>query len=158
MKVSINDYIHEETILRFMGGYEISRDEAEDIFHQMKKLLLLMNHYGKDEYIFTHEPLWIIDEMWHTFILFTQDYQNFCLTYLGRFIHHDIVKRKQKQKIILGLEQKDSETVTIVSNAVQRLYELIYEYLGKETLIKWIDGYAKKYTIAYMNKIRKPIV
>ncbi len=29
-----------------------------------------------------------IDEMWHNFILFTLDYEEFCLTRFGRFIHH----------------------------------------------------------------------
>jgi hypothetical protein len=29
-----------------------------------------------------------MDEVWHTFILFTKDYQQFCETAVGRFIHH----------------------------------------------------------------------
>lgn len=30
-----------------------------------------------------------IDAMWHTFLLFTKDYRQFCDGYLGRFIEHE---------------------------------------------------------------------
>ncbi|MYM25498.1 hypothetical protein GTP46_22975 [Duganella sp. FT135W] len=29
-----------------------------------------------------------IDEVWHTHILFTQDYLNFCMSVFGEFLHH----------------------------------------------------------------------
>lgn len=157
MTESFDEYMHEETILRFLDSYKISKSEAEDIFHEMKKLLSLMNKYGDNEYIFTHEPLWIIDEMWHTFLLYTRDYSNFCINYFDRIIDHDIVPRNKKQNVIQGLDRNEKEIVNMVSLAVKRLYELIYEFLGRETLIKWIDGYGKKYTIYYINSIRKPI-
>lgn len=157
MNQSFKEYIHTETILRFMDSFNITKEEAIDIFQEMKKLLDLMNHYGDSEYIFTHEPLWIIDEMWHTFILYTRDYRDFCQTYFGKIIDHDIVDREKKQTIIEGLNTKNEDITQTVSSAVKRLYQLIYDYLGKETLIKWIDNYGKKYTISYMNSIRKPI-
>ena len=31
----------------------------------------------------------LIDELWHTFILFTNDYRKFCDTTVGEYIHHD---------------------------------------------------------------------
>ncbi|WP_395373856.1 adenosylmethionine decarboxylase [Marinicella sp. W31] len=36
----------------------------------------------------TLSPSKIVDQIWHQFILFTQDYGAFCELYLGRFIHH----------------------------------------------------------------------
>jgi hypothetical protein len=30
-----------------------------------------------------------IDSMWHTFLLFTKDYRDFCTRYLGKFINHE---------------------------------------------------------------------
>ncbi len=155
--ITLDDYMHEETILRFTDMFDVTMDEAKDIFHEMKNLFKLMDICGGEEYIFTHEPLWIIDEMWHTFILFSKDYREFCETYFNGMIDHNITIRKDKLNIIDGLENKDPEITETVSNAVRRLYELIYEHLGKETLVKWIDGFGKKYTIEYVNKIRKPI-
>lgn len=33
-------------------------------------------------------PSPIIDEMWHHFILHTRDYEKWCTSHLGKFIHH----------------------------------------------------------------------
>jgi hypothetical protein len=30
----------------------------------------------------------IVDEAWHTFILFTEEYENFCRNIVGKFLHH----------------------------------------------------------------------
>ena len=36
----------------------------------------------------THEPTADVDEVWHTHILFTEDYADFCADYFGYFLHH----------------------------------------------------------------------
>ena len=38
-----------------------------------------------------------IDEMWHTFVLFTQPYAAFCQRYFGRFIHHAPSTRVERE-------------------------------------------------------------
>jgi len=45
-----------------------------------------------------------IDEMWHNFILFTFDYEEFCLTRFGRFIHHRPRQRGEslEGKVLVG--------------------------------------------------------
>lgn len=30
-----------------------------------------------------------VDELWHTFVLFTRKYNDFCMSITGRFLHHD---------------------------------------------------------------------
>ncbi|BCA94262.1 hypothetical protein TUM19329_06230 [Legionella antarctica] len=42
----------------------------------------------KKTYLFG--PLIILDEMWHTFILHTQDYYHFSITYFGEYFHHHV--------------------------------------------------------------------
>lgn len=155
--VALANYQHEETILRFTDAFALSEEEAEDVFHEMKKLLALMVRYP-EEYVFTHEPLWVLDEMWHTFLMYTADYADFCQRYFGRMVHHAPIDRTQKLQVRQALEDENEAVVADVSAAVRRLYELIYEYLGKDTLVKWIHGYGNKYTLAYMNEVRKPIV
>lgn len=56
---------------------------AESVFEDMKKFLYLCTI--SDEPVC---PSPTIDEMWHNFILFTQDYRQFCDTCAGGFIHH----------------------------------------------------------------------
>ncbi len=141
-----------------MDNYDVTYEEASEIFKEMIKLLMLMHEYKDHEYVFTHEPLWIIDEMWHTFLMYTLEYKNFCLNHFGRVIEHQPTPRAIKLDIIQKLYAKEEATTEKVSNAVRRLYELIYDFLGEETLVKWIKYYGKKYTIDYVNSIRKPIV
>lgn len=64
-------------------GKEITRAEAEAIFQ--KTLTFLHGTQTKDG---RHVPTEEEDRGWHTFILFTMDYQKFCHKYFGRFIHH----------------------------------------------------------------------
>lgn len=33
-------------------------------------------------------PSWLVDVGWHTFLLYTRDYAEFCQRMAGRFIHH----------------------------------------------------------------------
>jgi len=150
------EYQHEETVLRFMDEFDISDEEANDVFREMKLFLCLLAKYPND-YIFTHEPLWIIDEMWHTFLLYSQDYYDFCLKYFGKMIHHAPTPRAKKLDIIERLKTDKAEIEKMLKPVVKNLYEKIYDYLGPDTLIKWLEVYGNKYTIEYMNKIRKPI-
>ncbi|HEY1903072.1 MAG TPA: hypothetical protein VGG56_11600 [Terracidiphilus sp.] len=44
-------------------------------------------------------PMAFVDEVWHTFILFTEEYANFCSCYLGKFLHHKpITSRTDEQQ------------------------------------------------------------
>lgn len=66
-----------------------------------------------------------IDDIWHTFLLFTQEYQEFCLKYLGRFIHH---VPETKFELI---EPQSFET------ELARYFSYIYDHLGEDTLKLW---------------------
>lgn len=153
---AVLQYRHDETILRFLDNFDITFEEGEDIFREMKLLLCLMAKYPH-EYIFTHEPLWIIDEMWHTFLMYSKDYEDFCLRYFGRMIYHAPIKRAQKMEIIEKLKTDKKKTEDMLRPTVKNLYTLIHDYLGPDTLIKWIKVLGEKYTIEYVNQIRKPI-
>lgn len=149
-------YRHDETILRFMDNFDITFAEGESIFREMKLLLALIARYP-EEYIFTHEPFWIIDEMWHTFLMYSKDYEDFCHQHFGKMIYHAPIKRAQKMKIIEKLETDKANTEEMLRPIVKNLYTLIHDYLGPETLIKWIKVLGEKYTMEYVNKIRKPL-
>ncbi len=65
----------------------ISTDEEVDpkmLFREVIKFLYLVKTYEM-----TLTPSLLVDLGWHEFILFTKSYERFCLTELGRFIHHE---------------------------------------------------------------------
>ncbi|MEL6868036.1 MAG: hypothetical protein AAFP19_26670 [Bacteroidota bacterium] len=124
----------------------------------MKKFLFLAAKHGDSQRIFTHEALFIIDEMWHTFILFTKEYHDFCMKYFGRFLHHNIIKRAVKQASIRELEEDREAAAAKLKPLLRKYYSLIYEEFGEETLVKWMKTFGSKYTKPYLNSIRKPLV
>lgn len=69
-----------------------------------------------------------IDNMWHIFLLFTLDYQNFCKDYLrGIFFHHI----PATSKIEMSKDEYELD--------LSRFLSYVYDNLGEETLTKWFD-------------------
>lgn len=72
--------------------------------------------------------------MWHTFILFTKPYADFCEKYFGHFIHHfptTEIEREQRLENFDDFLNKDS----------QRMLSFVYDHLGEETLKTWFAEY-----------------
>lgn len=51
-----------------------------------------------------------IDEAWHHFILFTQDYDEFCKKHFGKFIHHVPNTRRRAHIVGSGVLAKTIQT------------------------------------------------
>ncbi|MDQ3014966.1 MAG: hypothetical protein M3Q73_03820 [bacterium] len=73
---SIVRRIHEEL--------EVDMAKAEELFTELKRFLWLAA-VSPEEHIV---PSPVIDEAWHCFVLFTQDYADFCSLYFSGFLHH----------------------------------------------------------------------
>jgi hypothetical protein len=58
--------------------------------------------YHRSGYRRVAMPSQVVDELWHEFILFTRDYQDFCRQAFGRFLHHT-------PAVALGGEKRDNE-------------------------------------------------
>ena len=76
-------YENAELIARLQNELGIGRVEALALFDDTKRFLYLCGTMPPPL-----TPPERIDECWHHFILFTQDYASFCQRYFGRFIHH----------------------------------------------------------------------
>ncbi len=70
-----------------------------------------------------------LDEMWHTFVLFTRDYADFCERYFGFFLHH-IPNEDEEER------SEDPETVRA---HLEQYFGLVYDVLGEETLQRWYE-------------------
>ena len=79
----IDAYRNPNVIDRYLQEYGGSVADAERCFHTLKQFLATCTAAGGDGV--ASKP---VDNMWHTFILFTRDYEEFCEAYLGKFIHH----------------------------------------------------------------------
>ena len=145
---------NEESIISgFMERYDVSMEEATEIFIETKKWLYLASQ--SENSIFIDKPLQIIDEMWHTFILHTRQYYNFCLNNFKKFIHHQPTSRLEKEALELAYETNPSRVLKEHEENMKRQFSLIYDHLGSETLIKWYEILPQKYTADYISSIKK---
>jgi|GEM_PF-3203879 len=86
---AIFDYPIPHVIARYCKDYGVAEEVAKVHERELKRWFILTiiwaNKYpGKPLDMFSSE----IDNLWHTFLLFTQDYQKFCYECFGKFIHH----------------------------------------------------------------------
>ncbi|TQV87935.1 hypothetical protein [Aliikangiella coralliicola] len=147
----IDAYENPNVISRFVDIFGVTSEEAIDIFTHTKKWLWLAHEQRLDQ-TYTNkmeidEPLLVIDEMWHNFVLFTKDYTNFCFHYFGYYLHHqpttDAEKIKfQKEIQSVPLEQKDE----VLKDKRRPQYECTYDKLGRKAFEKLYFEYPKKYS------------
>lgn len=133
----------EEVILSFANKYGLEIDESTILFEDVLRFLWLSNRAGKDgitpEVSSIDEPLIMIDEMWHNFILHTVSYTKFCIHYFGRYLHHNpnSVKTKNNQ---LTKEEKE-----VYISGKRLKYEAVYDHLGKDIFIRWYVHYPMRF-------------
>lgn len=93
----------DDLIDRMEDKFDWDRKRALEVFEDLKRFLFLCGASTDGPFA----PSVPIDEMWHNFILFTEDYYNFCQSFFKRFIHHRPRRRNDpkprgNRNIILG--------------------------------------------------------
>jgi hypothetical protein len=132
------NYKNKKVISRYRDEYHTSTTLAKSVFMELLKYFWLCRKHASDKFHFPkndslnftcviHNEMEDIDNMWHTFLLFTRDYHEFCNDYLnGIFFHHDPLPIKQR-----SVSKKNYE------KELNKYLSYIYENLGEETLVKW---------------------
>jgi hypothetical protein len=82
---TVEAYQNEKVLYRFQSKLGLDKSQAEDLFRDTKRFLFLAANF-KDKGPFS--PSAAIDNGWHEFLMFTEDYQRFCTTHFGEFLHH----------------------------------------------------------------------
>ena len=83
LPAELAQYKHEGVISKYIKEFNVSRRKALSHFRQLKEFLFLSSIVKKP-----CVPTPEVDASWHTFILFTKEYENFCRRFFGKFIHH----------------------------------------------------------------------
>jgi hypothetical protein len=146
---NIDTYINKDVIQCFNNSFSIPEDDSELIFNETKKWLWLCAKVrndrllGKFSYpmgLFIHQPLLILDEMWHSFLLFTEDYEYFCKQHLGVFIHHRP----------FGVDSKE-----LTKDDITNQLSYIYDNLGEDTLVLWYKVFPERYSYEVIKSLRR---
>lgn len=83
---------------KYCNDYKIDSEKGKKIEAEVKNFLFLSRVYQNGYAI----PK-VLDEYWHTFLLHTEIYKDFCESIFGRFIHHKP-----------GLTEKDQITLRYI--------------------------------------------
>lgn len=76
-------YENADIIEKFCSEYGFEQELAKEYFIEVKKFLYLCSNTTEKL-----APSAEIDKIWHTFILFTKEYRQYCIHFLGKFIDH----------------------------------------------------------------------
>lgn len=140
--VSLNtilQYKNQAVIERYERDFPNNTLSGEAAFTELMKYFWLSNQhkiaYNLDPenkelqfscYLFSEMK--DIDDMWHSFLLFTRDYMAFCDDHFGEFQHHTPIESEQ----IASNEEVEAH--------LTRYLSYIYDTLGEETLMLWFDS------------------
>ena len=157
-------YKSDKVVYKFMEKYDVSFEESEEIFENMKKWLWLcakgkhLIQKGVVDFNFIIDTDMIfIDMMWHTFILFTKDYHDFCMDKFGFFIHHVPTTKFEKEEFQKKLIANQEKVLEDRKALMQKQYGIIFDLLGEDTLKAWYEDFPVKYSVANVNKLAKDI-
>ncbi len=153
----ILEYKNDFVIDCFLKQYSFTRDEAKDIFQETLKWLYLCGHSYTESNVPAPSIFGgtkIIDEMWHTFILCTKDYYDFCEKYIGKFIHHQPSTIYEKEELKRAYLLNPQEQENKLDSEFRELMSYVYDLLGEETTVKWFDTYQSKYSVDRINSAK----
>lgn len=142
-------YKNRDVVQRFLKSYPIDPADAEDIFTEMKRWLWLFGYrsmLGSRQRLFVHTPMTALDEMWHCFVLYTQDYAEFCFRFFGQFLHHRPLTLAENARAQRRMQKDPEGYARAFARQMEGQYRIIAEILGEETLRKWYVELPAKYS------------
>jgi hypothetical protein len=86
-----------------------SRNEAEDLFLEVKRYLVLDRLYPESKWQMYSRR---IDEVWHQFVLFTREYSSFCERYFGAMLHHSPSNSPAEHAAHVSVEKSPEDSAT----------------------------------------------
>ena len=152
-------YQNDSILYKFQESFDLPFEEVKMLFEETKKWLWL-NAVAIDEKqgieLFIDGPLALVDEMWHTFILFTRPYHEFCHRYFGFYIHHAPTTKAEKDEMKKEAASDPEKYKANLEEEYALQYSYVYDKLGEETLSRWYAEFTDRYTPEFINQARKP--
>ena len=146
---SVLRYKNDAVVRRFATDYGLALATSRRLFVEMLTFLWIANKHlvhlrntavGRDrEKTFDVLSIWYgLDEMWHTFILFSLDYEAFCYTHFGRYIHHQPAADLPSRSRGRPEHRRDRPHLSL-----EDYVQFTYETLGRATVVRWFKTYPR---------------
>jgi hypothetical protein len=131
-------YKNQAVIERYERDFPNNALNGEAAFTELMKYFWLANHHkiirnldpdneALNFSCYLFPEMKEIDDIWHSFLLFTKDYMEFCDTYFGEFQHHTPIESDE----IASNEE--------IETHLTRYLSFIYDTLGEQTVQLWFE-------------------
>lgn len=150
-------YANPAVVASFTDRFAVDREHAQQLFEDVLRWLWLCGRLRADlradeaavacRMLAITPSMRLIDEMWHTFMLFSADYRELCEMYMGGFIDH-VPERASAVP--------PSEPPAPREAAAARLeaqLEYVHDQLGEPILRRWYIEYADRHTPDWLDEI-----
>jgi hypothetical protein len=144
-------YRNRDVVEKFADRFQVPDREAQAIFDDTKRWLWLCSLPGRPKLLIT-PPLLVIDEMWHTFVLFSAAYADYCESTFGRLLHHVPTSRRDRLRAARLLERDPERVARQRRKQAERQYRFIADKLGDEALVRWYAEYPLRYDAAFFRR------
>jgi hypothetical protein len=142
-KTQALSYQNEEIVASFRRTYDVSLEEAQQLFEDTKKWLWLCGTRPRSMRLTVFGPMKLLDEMWHTFILFTREYTEYCMENFGFYVHHAPTTRAEADQYRQRAAVNPEETHARLREERREMMLLVHDELGEDTLRRWFGEYAR---------------
>jgi hypothetical protein len=116
---AVEAYENDGVLYRFQSKLALNQRDAEQLFLDTKRYLFICaTHSVRGPF----SPTPAIDDGWHEFLMFTEDYQNFCLRFFRQFLHH----------------RPFTPSFTGVPGGIYRTYVVARELFGDDLSTNWM--------------------
>ena len=156
-------YSNDAVIQKFLERHDVPLAEARSLFRETKKWLWLAARaadeaeagLGATPQLAIDGPLVLLDEMWHTFILFTREYTHYCHSRFGRYVHHLPTTTDEKQRRREDYDRAPAAFRRKERARMRAQYTYVCEQLGEPTLRRWYSDYARRYTPQFVRAVTR---
>lgn len=151
-------YRNDEILHKFRERWDVSFDEAAELFEETKKWLWVQvaaRHRPDAPPLAMTVALAMVDEMLHTFILFTREYTAYCLSTYGAYLHHTPMTKAHKDSRIARYQADPQAMLAEEARFLERMYAFTYDLLGEATVRKWYAEYPVRYSGARMVELMR---
>lgn len=147
------NYQNGNVVGRFAEDHNVPLSDAEEIFTETKRWLWLTAKLTHEIETGVREPFKIplfneayaIDLMWHTFLLYTKEYADFCQKYFGFFLHHAPTSMQERAEWKQFMESNPEGAWQQRRDSLEKVYGYIYDELGPAALKKWCEEFPEKF-------------
>jgi len=151
-------YRNDQILHKFRERWDVSLEEADELFEETKKWLWLQvaaRHHPDSPPLAMTVALAMVDEMLHTFILFTREYIQYCDENYGVYLHHTPMTKKEKDARLAWFKSAPDQMLAHEADFLSGMYAFTYDLLGEETVKRWYAEYPVKYSGTRMSELAR---